>query len=318
MKPLEGRIALVAGATRGAGRGIATMLGEAGATVYCTGRSSRSRPGTGLDRPETIEETAELVDARGGRGIAVRVDHSVEEEVIALCERIRQEQGRLDILVNDIWGGEKLVEFGTPFWKQSAAKGQLMFERAVFTHLLTARHAVPLMVEKNQGLIVEVTDGNMFGYRGSLWYDLVKMTIIRLAFGMSRELRRTKVTALAITPGFLRSEEMLAHFGVTEANWRDGAKVMKDFIASETPCFVGRAVAALAADPNVHTRAGRVFSSWDLSREYGFIDVDGSRPHWGEYFARTYGRPYAIADDAAYASWLDSPIEFTNPEWPSY
>jgi NAD(P)-dependent dehydrogenase (short-subunit alcohol dehydrogenase family) len=318
MKPLEGRIALVAGATRGAGRGIATMLGEAGATVYCTGRSSRTRPGTGLNRPETIEETAEMVDARGGKGIPVRVDHSVEEEVVALCERIRQEQGRLDILINDIWGGEQLVEFGTPFWKQSAAKGQLMFERGVFTHLLTARHAVPLMVEKNQGLIVEVTDGNMFGYRGSLWYDLVKMTIIRLAFDMSRELRRTKVTALAITPGFLRSEEMLAHFGVTEANWRDGAKKDANFIASETPYFVGRAVAALAADPHVHTRAGRAFSSWDLSREYGFTDIDGSSPHWGEHFARTYGRPYPIADDAAYASWLDSPIEITNPDWFSF
>jgi len=318
MKPLEGRIALVAGATRGAGRGIATMLGEAGATVYCTGRSVRGHPASGPKRPETLEETAEMVDARGGRGIAVRVDHSVEEEVIALCERIRSEQGRLDVLVNDIWGGESLVEFGPPFWKQSAAKGQRMFERAVFTHLLTNRHAVPLMVEKNQGLIVEVTDGNNFGYRGSLWYDLVKMTVIRLAFGMSRELRRTKVTALALTPGFLRSEEMLEHFGVTEANWRDGAKVSPDFICSESPFFVGRAVAALAADPNVATRAGRVFSSWDLAREYGFTDVDGAQPHWAEHYTRAYGRPYPVADEAAYASWLDSAVEVVMPDWPRF
>ncbi|MFP2931688.1 SDR family oxidoreductase [Pyxidicoccus sp. 3LG] len=318
MKPLEGRIALVAGATRGAGRGIATMLGEAGATVYCTGRSTRGRPASGDKRPETIEETAELITARGGKGIAVRVDHSVEEEVVALCERIRGEQGQLDILVNDIWGGEQLVEFGPPFWKQDAAKGQLMFERAVFTHLLTSRHAVPLMVEKDKGLIVEVTDGNIFGYRGSLWYDLVKMTVIRLAFGMSRDLRRTKVTALALTPGFLRSEEMLEAFGVTEANWRDGTKVEPDFICSETPGFVGRAVAALAADPNVKSKAGRVYSSWDLAREYGFTDLDGSQPHWAEYFERKYGTPYKVADEAAYASWLNGSIETVRPNWPTY
>ena len=318
MKPLEGRIALVAGATRGAGRGIAAMLGEAGATVYCTGRSVRGRPASGPKRPETLEETAEMVDARGGKGIAVRVDHSVEEEVIALCERIRREQGRLDVLVNDIWGGEQLVEFGPPFWKQDFAKGQRMFERAVFTHVLTSRHAVPLMVERNQGLIVEVTDGNMFGYRGSLWYDLVKMTVIRLAFAMSRDLRRTKVTALALTPGFLRSEEMLETFGVTEANWRDGAKVEPDFICSESPFFVGRAVAALAADPDVGTKAGRVFASWDLAREYGFTDVDGAQPHWAEHFSRTYGTPYPAATGAAYASWLDSPVERVRPAWPEY
>jgi NAD(P)-dependent dehydrogenase (short-subunit alcohol dehydrogenase family) len=318
MKSLEGRIALVAGATRGAGRGIAAMLGEAGATVYCTGRSVRGQPASGPKRPETLEETAELVDARGGKGIAVRVDHSVEEEVIALCERIRREHGRLDVLVNDIWGGEQLVEFGPPFWKQNPAKGQLMFERAVFTHLLTSRYAVPLMVEQDRGLIVEVTDGNIFGYRGSLWYDLVKMSVIRLAFGMSRDLRRTKVTALALTPGFLRSEEMLETFGVTEANWRDGAKVEPDFISSESPFFVGRAVAALAADPNVRSKAGRVFASWDLAREYGFTDVDGTQPHWAEHFERTYRTPYKIADEAAYASWLDGSIETVRPNWPVY
>jgi NAD(P)-dependent dehydrogenase (short-subunit alcohol dehydrogenase family) len=315
MKPLEGRIALVAGATRGAGRGIATMLGEAGATVYCTGRSVRGKPATG-SRPETIEETAELVTSHGGRGIAIRVDHSVEAEVAALCERIRSEQGRLDVLVNDIWGGESLVEFGPPFWKQSHAKGQLMFERAVFTHLVTSRHAIPLLMEAERGLLVEITDGDSFGYRGNVWYDLVKMSCIRLAFSLSRELRRTRVTAVAVTPGFLRSEEMLDLFGVTEANWRDGAKKEPHFIASETPAYVGRAVAALAADPNVASRAGRVLSSWALAREYGFTDLDGSQPHWGDYFARTFGRPYRVADEAAYESWKDGPMELVSPDWP--
>ncbi|QDE67695.1 short-chain dehydrogenase [Myxococcus xanthus] len=315
MKPLEGRVALVAGATRGAGRGIATMLGEAGATVYCTGRSVRGQPATG-SRPETIEETAEIVDAKGGRGIAVRVDHSVELEVEALCARIQREQGRLDILVNDIWGGDGLTAFGPAFWKQSAAKGQQMFERAVFTHLLTSRHAVPLLLGGERGLIVEITDGDTFGYRGNLWYDLVKMSVIRLAFGMSRELRRTKVTALALTPGFLRSEEMLESFGVTEANWREGAAKDPHFIASESPAYVGRAVAALAADPNVGTKAGRVFSSWALAREYGFTDADGSQPHWGDYFARAFGRPYRVADEDAYMSWRDGPMELASPDWP--
>jgi NAD(P)-dependent dehydrogenase (short-subunit alcohol dehydrogenase family) len=314
MRPLEGRIALVAGATRGAGRGIATMLGEAGATVYCTGRSVRGRPATG-SRPETIEETAELVDARGGRGIAVQVDHSVEEQVEALCERIRREQGRLDVLVNDIWGCESLIEFGLPFWKQSPARGRLMMERGVFTHIVTSRYAVPLMREQRRGLIVEITDGSSFGYRGNLWYDLVKMSIIRIASAMAWELRRTAITALALTPGFLRSEEMLEHFGVTEANWRDGAAKEPHFIASETPSFVGRAVASLAADPEVGKKAGRVFNSWDLSREYGFSDIDGRQPHWGEHFQKAFGRPCPHADDTAYATWHELPnIAF--PDWP--
>ncbi|MET0405333.1 MAG: SDR family oxidoreductase [Cystobacter sp.] len=313
-RPLEGRIALVAGATRGAGRGIATMLGEAGATVYCTGRSVRGQPATGT-RPETLEETAELVDARGGRGIAVRVDHSQEPQVKALCERIRREQGRLDILVNDIWGGESL-EFGPAFWTQSPARGQLMMERGVFTHLITSRYAVPLLLESERGLLVEITDGATFGYRGNVWYDLAKMSVIRLAFTMAWELRRTAVTALAVTPGFLRSEEMLDLFGVTEANWRDGAAKEPHFIASETPAFVGRAVAALAADPHVSRKAGRVLSSWELSREYGFTDVDGRRPDWGEHFERAYGRSPPPADEAAYASWRDGSIDISQPSWP--
>jgi NAD(P)-dependent dehydrogenase (short-subunit alcohol dehydrogenase family) len=316
MKPLEGKIALVAGATRGAGRGIATMLGEAGATVYCTGRSVRGKPATG-NRPETIDETAEFVTARGGRGIAVQVDHSDEKQVEALCERIRREHGGLDVLVNDIWGGDELLEMGTPFWTQSAAKGQLMIERGVFTHLITSRHAVPLLLERQRALLVEITDGDGFGYRGSLWYDLAKLSVIRLAFTMAHELRRTNVTSLAVTPGFLRSEAMLEIFGVTEANWRDGAAKDPNFIASETPVFVGRAVAALAADPNVRSKNGRVFSSWALAREYGFTDIDGSQPHWGEHFAKTYGRSYPIADEAAYESWRNGAMELAFPEWPT-
>ncbi|RKH36424.1 SDR family oxidoreductase, partial [Corallococcus llansteffanensis] len=285
---------------------------------YCTGRSVRGRLASGDSRPETIEETAELVTSRGGKGIAVRVDHTVEAEVEALCERIRAEAGRLDLLVNDIWGGESLLELGTPFWKQSPQKARLMFERAVFTHVVTSRYAVPLMVERDRGLIVEVTDGDSFGYRGSVAYDVTKMAVLRLAFAMSRDLRRTNVTALAVTPGFLRSEEMLAHFGVTEANWRDAAKKTPDFIASETPAYVGRAVAALAAEPGVKARAGRVFASWTLAREFGFTDVDGSQPHWAEHFEKAYGKPYPVADDAAYGSWLGGAIETVAPDWPVY
>jgi NAD(P)-dependent dehydrogenase (short-subunit alcohol dehydrogenase family) len=315
MRPLEGKIALVAGATRGAGRAIAMMLGEAGATVYCTGRSVRGRPATGT-RPETIEETAELVHARGGRGIAVQVDHTIEPEVAALCARLQREQGRLDVLVNDVWGGDELIDFGQPFWKLSPEKGRLLLDRAVFSHILTSRYAVPLMLGGHRGLIVEVTDGDSFGYRGNLHYDVVKHSVIRLAFAMSRELRRHPVTALAVTPGFLRSEAMLDLFGVTEANWRDGAAKDPHFIASETPFYVGRAVAALAADPDVASKAGRVFSSWQLAKEYGFKDEDGRQPDWGAYFQKTFGRPSIVADEAAYASWANGPMEVSNPDWP--
>jgi NAD(P)-dependent dehydrogenase (short-subunit alcohol dehydrogenase family) len=288
------------------------MLGEAGATVYCSGRSVRGRPSG--ERPEVIEETAERVSALGGHGIAVRTDHSVEAEVAALCERIRAESGRLDILVNDVWGCESLIEFARPFWEKPPRNLQMMFERALFTHVITARHALPLMLagpsaDGRAQLIVEVTDGDNFGFRGALDYDLIKMCVIRLAFAMSRELRKTNVTALAVTPGFLRSEEMLERFGVSEANWRDGAQRDPHFIASETPSYVGRAVAALAADPQLARKRGRVWSSWDLAREYGFTDLDGSQPHWGEYFQRAFGHPWRPADEAAYASWLDGPAE---------
>ena len=281
---LHGRVAVVAGATRGAGRGIARMLGAAGATVYCTGRSVRGRPATD-GRPETIEETAEMVTAEGGRGIAVRTDHTVEAEVERLFERVRAEENRLDVLVNDVWGGDALTEWGSPFWTVSVAQGQRLLERAVHSHVITSRHGVPLMVERNAGLIVEVTDGDTMGYRGNLFYDLAKNAVIRLAYAMASDLHaHPGVTALAITPGFLRSEHVLDHFGVTAANWRDAIEKDPYFAESETPCYVGRAVAALAADPDVGKKSGRLFSSWALAKEYGFTDVDGRRPDWGSFF----------------------------------
>jgi NAD(P)-dependent dehydrogenase (short-subunit alcohol dehydrogenase family) len=283
-KPLEGRIAVVAGATRGAGRGIARMLGEAGATVYCSGRSVAGKPATGT-RPETIEQTAELVTAAGGRGIALQTDHLQADQVERLFARVNQESGRLDVLVNDIWGGDDLTEWGVPFWKLDPVKGFAILESAIKTHILTSRFGVPLMVEQKAGLVVEVTDGDHTGYRSVLYYDLAKMAAIRLAYDMSEELANKGVTALAVTPGFLRSEAMLERFEVTEANWRD-AKV-QGFEASETPCFVGRAVAALAADPKVHRKAGGAYASWTLSDEYDFIDIDGGRPHWGRYLLQT-------------------------------
>ena len=282
MQPLEGKVAVVAGATRGAGRGIATMLGEAGATVYCTGRSVRGAGAT-PGRPETIEETADAVSARGGHGIPVRIDHTDEQQVRALFDRVRNEAGRLDVLVNDIWGGDALTEWGTPFWALSLDKGFLMMQGAVNAHIITSRYGVPLMVERDAGLIVEITDGDFQGYRGSLFYDLAKITAIRLAYVMAADLRGRRVTALAVSPGFLRSEAMLDHFGVTEANWQEGARQDPHFAQSETPCFVGRAIAALAADPAVHEKAGRVLTSWELAKEYGFRDVDGRQPDWGTY-----------------------------------
>jgi NAD(P)-dependent dehydrogenase (short-subunit alcohol dehydrogenase family) len=280
---LKGKIAIVTGATRGAGRGIACMLGELGATVYCTGRSVRGNPATG-NRPETIEETAEMVNAHGGVGIPVQVDHTVGEQVKTLIERVKLEQGRLDVLVNDVWGGDELAE-NKPFWEHSLQKGLLMQQRAIHSHLITSHYAVPLMIEQKQGLVIEVTDGDNFSYRGNLFYDLAKISVIRLAYGMAQELRSHNITALALTPGFLRSEAMLDHFGVTEENWQDAAKQDPHFIASETPFYIGRAVAALASDPNVFKKSGCILSTWNLAPEYGFTDIDGRQPNWGKYFA---------------------------------
>ena len=273
MKPLEGKVAVVAGATRGAGRGIAVELGAAGATVYCTGRSVRGQL-SDMNRAETINETAELVTAAGGKGIAVRTDHTKEEEVKALFEQVGAEQnGRLDILVNDVWGGDHLVAWGVPFWEMDLTNGLKLIERAIYSHIVTSRYGVPLMVAQGHGLIVEIGDGDNLEYRGSFLYDLVKTSVMRLAFSMAEELRgnvtspigevtvkaQTAVTALALTPGYLRSEAMLELYGVTEANWQDGTKVDPNFIASETPHFVGREVVALAYDPDVYKKAGRAF-----------------------------------------------------------
>ncbi len=276
------RVALVAGATRGAGRGIAVALGEAGMTVYCTGRSSRSGPAN-PERPETIEETAELVSAVGGHGIAVRVDHTVETGVAELCARIERDHGRLDLLVNDIWGGDALTQWGTPFWELDLSQGFEMMERAIHTHVVTSRHAVPLMLKGEGGLVVEVTDGAFRGYRGQLFYDLCKSAVIRLAYAMSVELSDHPVTALAITPGFLRSEAVLDHFGVGEDNWRDAVATDPHFAHSETPRYVGRAIAALACDPEVGRYAGNALTSWDVAREYDLRDVDGRQPHWDDH-----------------------------------
>lgn len=285
-KPLAGQIALVAGATRGAGRAIAVTLGEAGATVYCTGRSVKGSP-SDIGRAETIDETAELVTARGGVGIPVRVDHTVEADVKALIERIADEQGgRLDILVNDIWGGEKLTEWGVPFWQHSLANGLKLLQRAVHTHIVTSHYAAPLMVKRGNGLIIEITDGHDYRYRGSLFYSLAKISVIHLAEGMAADLRPHGVTAVAVTPGFLRSEEMLDHFGVTEATWRDAIKADPHFAESETPYFVARGIAALAADPSRAEKSGRALTSWGLSDEYGHSDIDGRNPHWGNYAAK--------------------------------
>ena len=261
------------------------MLGAAGATVYCTGRSVRGHAAT-AGRPETIEETAEMVTAEGGLGIAVRTDHTVEKEVERLFARISNERNRLDVLVNDVWGGDTLTEWGSPFWTLSTAKGLELLERAVHSHLITNRHGAPLMIERNAGLIVEVTDGDTLGYRGNLFYDLAKNAVIRLAYAMAADLHAHRVTALAITPGFLRSEAVLETCGVTEANWRDAIEKDPYFAEFETPCFVGRAVAALAADPNVSKKNGGLFSSWGLAKEYGFTDLDGRRPDWGTFFPR--------------------------------
>jgi NAD(P)-dependent dehydrogenase (short-subunit alcohol dehydrogenase family) len=289
MKPLEGRVALVAGATRGGGRGIARMLGEAGATVYCSGRSSRTHPNTSThhhaSRPETIEETAEMVTAAGGIGIPVRVDHNVDADVTALFKRIAREQKRLDVLVNILTG--RPVASWSSFWKQPLDEGRELVDSWIWSHVLTSWHAAPLMVKGKSGLIVEVVEQPGIGYHGQFFFDMMETMLKRLAYGLAAELAPHQVTALAVTPGFMRTEAILEGFGVTEANWRDAVDHPKakslGWAGSETPCFVGRGVAALAADPDVHRKSGGLFGSWALSDEYGFTDVDRARPHWGRY-----------------------------------
>lgn len=299
---LEGKVALVAGATRGAGRGIAAELGAAGATVYVTGRTTRQQQSE-YKRPETIEETAELVTAAGGRGIAVRVDHLLSAEVAALVARIRSEQGRLDILVNDVWGGEHLFEWDKPVWDHDLENGLRLLRLGIDTHLITAHHALPLLIGRPGGLLVEVTDGtadyNAGHYRLSPFYDLAKNAVIRLAWAHGHDLAKHAATSVCITPGWMRSEMMLEAFGVTEETWRDATDAEPHFIISETPRFVGRAVAALAADRERHRWNGQSLSSGQLAGVYGFTDLDGSRPDCWRYITevREAGKP---ADPAGY------------------
>jgi len=299
---LEGKVALVAGATRGAGRGIAVALGEAGATVYCTGRTTRQQRSE-YDRPETIEETAELVSAAGGTGIPVQVDHLESEQVDHLVSRIDAEQERLDVLVNDIWGGEKLFEWDTPVWEHDLAAGLRLLHLAVDTHLITSHHALPLLIRNPGGLVVEMTDGtaayNAERYRNPVFYDLAKASVIRLAFAQSKELEPHDATAVALTPGWLRSEMMLDAFGVTEPTWRDALDRQPHFAISESPRFVGRAVAALADDPGRGRYNGQSLSSGELAQTYGFTDLDGSRPDCWRYLVEVQdaGKP---ADTTGY------------------
>jgi NAD(P)-dependent dehydrogenase (short-subunit alcohol dehydrogenase family) len=305
MKSLKGKVAVVAGATRGAGRGIATALGEAGATVYCTGRSVPGSPGM-RNRRETINETAEIVTAKGGVGIPVRVDHTVPEQVQRLFEQV----GEIDILVNDIWGGDDLVEWGKKLWETKLEDGLTIIDRAIKTHIITSYYGLPRI--RKGGLVVEITDGDAYFYRGHFFYDLVKTTVIRMAFALSQELTGRGVTAVAVTPGFLRSEWMLDNFGVTEANWRDAVKKVPSFIASETPLFVGRGVAALAADPKVASKNGRVVASWDLGDEYSLKDADGTQPHFVRWLVENDPKTAAgwkKLDDAFYAYWGAMPYE---------
>lgn len=328
---LKGRVALVAGATRGVGRGAALALGEAGATVYCTGRStranrlprSRSKKTSPFDysrRPETVEETAEKVTACGGKGIAAVLDHTDRKQVAKLIAKIRKQQGKLHIVVNDI---SEIIpqDWGKTFWQVSLENGFANLRNAIYTHIITNHLAAPLLIEtcaksKSPGLIVEIGDGDSYTYRGHLFYDLVKTTMIRMAFGMARELRRKNVAAVALSPGFLRSEAMLEHFGVTEANWQDAVKKDPNYATSETPLYAGRAIAALAADPNLMKKSGRVFSSWGLSEEYTFCDADGRRPHWGKHFIAKYGDCMKPCGDAFYEHWFGGPIDAVFGDWP--
>ncbi|SPE29152.1 Dehydrogenase/reductase (SDR family) member [Candidatus Sulfopaludibacter sp. SbA6] len=251
--------------------------------LYCSGRSTREHPaaaGFYAGRPETIDETAEMVTRYGGRGIPVRTDHLVPEQVEALVDRVRREQGRLDVLVNDISEGEP--HEWKPFWKVDIEKGFRMLRNALHSHIITSRHAVPLMLEHRGGLIAEIGDGDTLDYRATLFYDLVKISVSRLALAMAEDLHRQGVAAVAITPGFMRTEAILDHFGVTEANWREGGKKDPNFLASETPFFVGRAIAAVAQDPRRMEKSGGLYSSWGLAREYGFTDIDGSQPDFSQ------------------------------------
>ena len=275
---------------------MTVALGEAGATVYATGRSTRERRSE-IDRPETIEETAELVSEAGGEGIPVAVDHLEPEQVAALVDRIDSEQGRLDVLVNDIWGSEHLFDWKAPVWEHDLDDGLRLLRLAVETHLVTSHHALPLLIRNPGGLVVEVTDGtaayNADHYRLTMFYDLAKTAVIRIAWAQAQELGEHGCTAVALTPGWMRSELMLEHHSVSESNWRDATERTPHFRMSETPRYLGRAVAALAADPEAARWNGRSLSSGELAQEYGFTDIDGTRPDWWRYMVEVVdaGKP---------------------------
>ncbi|MEE1823567.1 SDR family oxidoreductase [Streptomyces sp. BE20] len=302
-RTLENKVALVAGATRGAGRGIAVELGAQGATVYVTGRSTKGKRSE-YDRPETVEETAELVTAAGGTGIPVVCDHLESAQVEALVRRIDTDRGgRLDVLVNDVWGGELLFEWDSTVWEHDLDKGLRLLRLAVDTHAITSHHALPLLLRTPGGLVVEMTDGtaeyNADRYRVSFFYDIAKSAVLRMAFALGHELGPRGATAVALTPGWMRSEMMLDTFGVTEANWRDATGRIPHFAISETTSYVGRAVAALAADPEVSRWNGRSLSSGGLARVYGFTDLDGSRPDAWRYMVEVQD-PGLPADTTGY------------------
>lgn len=306
VKPLLGKVALVAGATRGAGRGTARALADAGATVYCTGRSVAGLK-TGIDRPETINQTASLITEAGGNAFAIQLDHTNESEVKALAERIAEEYGRLDILVNSVWGGDPMIDWPKKFWEIDLSNLHAYIDQTVLSHIIAVRHMTPLMIEKNSGLIIEMIDGHFEGYRGHLLYDFTKASLARMAYAMAIELAETGVTALALSPGFLRSESVLDHYGVTEDTWRDAIDKDPYFAESETPMLTGRAIVALAADKNVGKKAGLIHFASDLARDYGFTDVDGRTPNFPKRLDHSLTELLgegSLSDDTRFLAWI--------------
>lgn len=281
-RPLRGRVALVAGATRGAGRGVARALAEAGATVYCTGRSVKGKPSP-YKRPETIDETAAMIKAAGGHAIALRVDHTVEKDVKALFRRIMRTHKRIDVVVDSVAGEDPLMGVYGSLWQADLKTADAVFRQGLTSRIITAKHAALAMMPAKRGLIVEVTENDMLGGGGNPMAQAVKMGQKLLPLLWAAELAPHGITVMAVTPGFLRSESMLQHFGVTEDNWREAGKKDSNFLESESPLFVGRAIAALAADPNVRERTGMLYGSWELGRDYGVRDYDGRRPDWGRH-----------------------------------
>jgi len=314
-QPLRGAVAVVAGATRGAGRGIARALGAAGATVYCTGRSTRGQPSP-YNRPETIEETAEIINEAGGSAIALRVDHTVETEVAALFERIDRDQGRLDVLVNSVAGEDPMMGWWSPFWDANLANAETLVRQTLLSRVITAKHGARLMIRRQRGLIVEVTENDLLTSSGDVITQILRFSHKALATVYASELRRHGVVAIAITPGFLRSERMLESFGVTEETWREAGKADRNFLESESPLFVGRAVVALATDPALLERTGHLFSSWQVGLEYSLSDIDGRRPDWGsleiDYSQTPQPMLEAMSDGIdVQAAWLELLLQRT-------